>query len=786
MKRIIISLLSGMITHLSIAYSDQCSVTITILDQDAAELTGAYVEVSSIALKAVSDINGEVTFLLDQGKVYTINIHSVGFETLNRSITIPFSKSYRYSFELNESTTELEEVVIKGQSSEERILNQPHKAEFLNLDNIRSQPVEVVSIINQMPGMRIRQNGGAGSEVDISINGIGGKGVKVFIDEIPVYLLGAGYAINTISQGVIENIEVYKGTIPVKFGSDALGGVINIKTRQKNSDYLDLSYSYGSWNTHQTTLSVNKRFGKNQRFSIGVEGFQTYADNDYWMDDVDIVIDDLNNTEKGRARRFNDAFDSKLGRITLGARNLSWADEIQVFSSLSSVDREWQHGITAETPWGEPDSEEDSWSTAFSWKKFAGNDKWDISLSAGYIVNKLNFVDTARKIYFWDQNFVPKTLAGESGIFGNGTTPEVNTDTYFARQNFNYAVSKQHNLNLTLLYSKDALSASNPAFSQEDQEGLGEPQDLIKNYTGLALESRMLGSRLTNIVSVKHFYQRSKAISFEFDEVGPLEENTYSLFGYGDVIRYQITTNIVANLGYEFTIRQPDSDELFGDFIRIIPNPDLQAEESHNINAGLEWKDAEGKFNAGASFFYRNTSNKVFLVVANRASSQYKNISQVETNGIEINADYQLIDGLKIFFNGTYQNAIARDLDTNEGFSASSIGERIPNEPYLFANFITDYSIPQLPISRGEIKLRYSFNYVHSFLASWDQDAKQQANTPTQKIHNLSAVWLAPEERWSLGVECRNLSDARAFDNFNVQRPGRSIYVKARLFLEKL
>ncbi|TRX54327.1 TonB-dependent receptor [Fulvivirga sp. M361] len=775
-----------------LAQPNNANVKFKVLDSNKDKIPGAYVEVLGTDFKGISDTNGEVRFALELDRSYSIKVAYLGFEDLIHKVQISRNTT-SIRLNLKEKVTELDQVVIKGGSERDRVLKQPHKAAFISLENIRSQPVEVVNIINQMPGMRIRQNGGVGSEVNISINGIGGKGVKTFIDEIPVSLLGAGYSLNNISQGIIENIEVYKGTIPIKFGSDALGGVINITTRQKNSDYLDLSYSYGSWNTHQTTLGLNKRFGKDRKFGVSLEGFQTYSNNNYWMDDV-LVKDELTskpgitNTKRGRARRFNDTFDSKLVRLTIGARNLSWADEIQLHSTLSNVDREWQHGVTAENPWGEAFSEEDSWSTALTWKKFGKDDRWDINLSSGFITNQLAFVDTTRKTYRWDQSFEPRPsgLQGESGIFSNGTTPLVDKETYFIRQSANLAIDKQHSLNLTALFTRDALRAANRAFSQENQQGLGEPQYLLKNYTGLALQSELFHSALTNIISVKHFYQQSEAISFEFDEVGPTEQNVYSMFGYGNVLQYHINPSIVANLGYEFTVRQPDSDELFGDFIRIIPNPGLRPEESQNINSGIGWTSKNKKIKVGSSFFYRNTSNKVFLIVADRANSQYENLSRVETTGVEINGSFQPISTLKFSLNATYQNAIAKELDTSRGFSTSSIGERVPNEPYFFSNFIADYSIPKLPVSKGKIKLLYSLNYVNSFLIAWDQNAIDQSNTPSQTIHNLSAAWLAPKEKWSVGFECRNLFDALAFDNFEVQKPGRSFYVKARIFLERI
>lgn len=634
--------------------------------------------------------------------------------------------------------------------------------------------------------MRIRQNGGAGSDVNISINGIGGKGVKIFIDELPSYLLGAAYDINYISQGIIQNIEIYKGTIPVKFGSDGLGGLINITTRQKNSEYLDASYSYGSWNTHQANFSANRRFGENDRFNISLDAFYTYSDNNYFMEDVDVFEEDGVNITKGRGRRFNDSFESRLAKASVGARNLSWADDFQIFSAISKIDKGVQHGVTAINPWGDTFSEETSWSSALTWRKFDKREKWDIGVSFGYVFSEFNFVDSVGRTYFWDQNFNTRPVSSEFGFYANGNTPEIDTDTFFARQSFNFAFSNEHKINLTSLFTRDAILAANPALDDMDQDDLDNPQYLTKNYTGLALESNLLDSRLTNIVSIKHFYQESDAIDVVFDDIGDLEKNRYSLFGYGDVIRFQMTDKLTTSLGYEYTIRQADSEELFGDFIAIDPNPSIRPEESHNINAGLNWETGDGKFEVAAAFFYRSISDKIFLQAGGQNTrARYTNLSATEVQGLEFTLKYSPLQFWNFEANATYKDEILKDVVENSGISESSLGARIANDPYFFANLITDYSIPNLSAISGELKLFYSLNYIHEFFPTW-AEARVRATIPSQTIQNVSAVWMSPEERWSLGVECRNLFNELAFDNYSVQRPGRSFYIKARIFLQKL
>src|SRR5690606_14882056 len=87
-----------------------------------------------------------------------------------------------------------------------------------------------------------------------SLNGFSGKSVKFFLDGIPMDNFGPALSLNNFPSNMAERIEIYKGVVPISLGADALGGAVNIITRS-NSNYLDASYSVGSFNTHQLGLN---------------------------------------------------------------------------------------------------------------------------------------------------------------------------------------------------------------------------------------------------------------------------------------------------------------------------------------------------------------------------------------------------------------------------------------------------------------------------------------------------------------------------------------------------
>lgn len=79
---------------------------------------------------------------------------------------------------------------------------------------------------------------------------------------------------------------MYSGVVPIEFGADALGGVVNIitnKAKLTNRFTLDASYSYGSFNTHKTYVKFGQTMAKSG-FMYSINAYQNYSDNNYKID----------------------------------------------------------------------------------------------------------------------------------------------------------------------------------------------------------------------------------------------------------------------------------------------------------------------------------------------------------------------------------------------------------------------------------------------------------------------------------------------------------------------
>src|SRR5690606_32613577 len=91
---------------------------------------------------------------------------------------------------------------------------------------------------------------------------------------------GSSYTVNNLPTSLIKRIDVYKGVVPVDLGADALGGAINVVSDNKNKSFLEASYGYGSFNTHQAVIH-GQYTNPTNNLTARLSGFYTYSDNNY-------------------------------------------------------------------------------------------------------------------------------------------------------------------------------------------------------------------------------------------------------------------------------------------------------------------------------------------------------------------------------------------------------------------------------------------------------------------------------------------------------------------------
>ena len=103
----------------------------------------------------------------------------------------------------------------------------------------------------------------------MSIHGLEGKRVAIYIDGFPLNSPDGSFDINDIPIDAIKYIEIYKGIVPAEYGSDGLGGAINDVTIGDEGDLVGCTQEFDSFGTAKTLVSVTKTLDKTGMQIVG-------------------------------------------------------------------------------------------------------------------------------------------------------------------------------------------------------------------------------------------------------------------------------------------------------------------------------------------------------------------------------------------------------------------------------------------------------------------------------------------------------------------------------------
>jgi iron complex outermembrane receptor protein len=139
-------------------------------------------------------------------------------------------------------TQDLETIVITGNLSAQKLKETGRNILVINQDEIQRYPVNSLDeLLKILPGIEVQQRGPQGAQSDIIIRGGTFQQVLVVIDGIRINdpLTGHFSSYIPIHPNEIDRIEILKGSTSGVFGPDAVGGVINIITKQFQEKYIN-------------------------------------------------------------------------------------------------------------------------------------------------------------------------------------------------------------------------------------------------------------------------------------------------------------------------------------------------------------------------------------------------------------------------------------------------------------------------------------------------------------------------------------------------------------------
>ena len=704
-------------------------------------------------------------------------------------LTVSGQTGQRQKSEMKDSVT-LAGVTVTGKSTTQRLREGALAVSAIDVSPLTGSINTLKGLIDRTAGVKLREEGGLGSDFDLSINGMSGNSVRYFMDGVPLDTKGTGVTLSNLPISIIDRIEIYKGVVPTWLNSDALGGAVNIVTNRKHKNYLDASYGLGSFHTHKADLSGQyiMKNGLTLRPTLAVN----YSKNDYMMHDVEVWDEASRMFLKSNRRRFHDDYFSLFAQLEAGVTDKPWADEFFVHVSYNKTNKELQTGQVQTRVIGMAEREGSAWSVGARYQKqefllkrlsasLSFSHTWDHSITA----------DTAARKYDWNGDYI---VSARNEINGRSfSMRHFKRPVTLVKTDLKYTFNEHHLLNLNYAMNR----TGNNRWDTADETFVPANDVLAKHIIGLSYNQVFLNGRMSNTFFLKDYINYLSVEQTELSFITLSDEmqgsHTQNSLGGGAGLRLELTPLLAVKASYEHSVRLPLARELLGNGSTVYANLALKPEKSDNINLGLFGTHRSGLHTLyyEANGFLRFVDNYIQAEITEKEGTmQYVNEPAVHIKGLEGEVRYDWNRRLQLTANISWQDARNRQRYKTDGKPSAIFDNQVPNRPWLFASAEVRYDASKLaarllPLT-SHLYLAADYQWVHWYFLSWEAYGNKdtKARIPEKSIVGANITYTWHRDRYSLSLDCQNLFDQTVYDNYKLQKPGRTLFAKFRLFLQ--
>lgn len=771
-----ILLTACIIGQLFVAHAQQKPTVIAgvVQDEKGSPIDFATVVLVDTKKSDLTNEQGEFKLKMGAGGTYKLKIQHVSYESAELSVKVEEGAQVHKKIVLKAKEAILDDVVLQVKSPVEKVRESAYNVIAIDAKPLYNSSLDVSGALDRVSGVKVRKDGAEGSDYTFSMNGFSGRHIRFFLDGVPMEGFGSEFKINNIPITMVDRIEVYKGVVPVEFGSDALGGAVNIITNKSKETKIDASFATGSFNTYKSHLNVSKVFDNGMTFQVNA--FQNYSDNNY---KVYVPVENLKtgvvSKKKEWVKRFNDRFQTATVVAKVGVLDKSYADRLLVGFTYGEGKKGVQTGTIMEKVFGQKKRRSITIMPSLEYsKRNLFTDGLDIAITSTYNAGYNQNIDTTRYRYNWAGQRVDSKKKGESG--GGPSLVKFFDHNGSTTANVSYRVNDKHAFSLNnVIYYFNRKTEDPLAVKETESEKKSETtRRSLKNITALSYRYNILDNFNVSIFG-KHYSIKHTYLS---------ESTSVDKSGYGIAATY-LWQDFQVKSSFEKTYRLPTDSELFGDGDMVWGNTDLKPEAGNNYNFNLSYSKVVDKVHAvfaDAGFVYRKTEDYIRrnpYGSGSRASSV--NIGGVESIGLNVEARYVYNDFLQLGGSLTTQSirskqkyAIGSDVPN------AYYDERIPNEPYFFGALDAGLLFKDLGKKGNNLNLGYNLRYIDHYSYDFSSIGAEPIWIPSQVVHDLSASYSLFDKRLHLTVEANNVFDKLAYDNYSFQKPGRSFMFKIR------
>lgn len=674
-------------------------------------------------------------------------------------------------------TGEVIEVTGRYRAEADQMRESSEAVQVVTTEVAQRESADLGEVLARSEGIAVQRSGGLGSDERFSLNGLTDDQIRFFVDGVPLEAAGYGPSLANVPVNLVERIEVFRGVVPVRFGADALGGALNLVTaQQQRGSQASASYQLGSFGTHRLTLSARGEHAPSGAY-VRASGFYDTTANDYQVD-VE-VPNEVGRLEQASVRRFHDDYRAFGGSLEIG-RMSEDGEHASLRGYVHGFSKDLQHNLVMTVPYGEVTHGGRAIGAVARYRRELAP-ALALSTVLGYAYRRTDFEDLGVCVYDWFGACLrERPRPGEIG----GAPDDLSLFDHhgLARLHLDWSVRDGHALRLSLAPSLVSRTGEDHLASPDARDPLAAERDLYTAVGGLEYQLGDIDDAVENTLFLKAYGQIARAEELLPGGVLDRADRDTLRVGAGDGIRYRFVDWMWMKASYEFATRLPGAEELFGDGVRVIDNLELAPETSHNLNLGLA-VDVRGT-PAGAFYLdaggFGRFARDLILLLGNDQVFSYQNVFAARALGVQATGQWRAPgDHVTVQLGGTWQEL--RN-DSPEGAFGEFDGDRLPNRPYLFGHARATVHMRGLLRDGDDLSLSWTTRYVHAFFRGWESaglmEFKQEV--PSQLVHGagLNLAWEWQQRLLSFSLEAHNLADARVYDVFGVQRPGRSLFAK--------
>jgi len=590
----------------------------TVTDKkDGNPIVGATISIPDLKIGVAADSNGKYAINGLPRGVYLLQITAVGYGTFSQRVD--FNKTSVLDVQLALSTMESNEIVVTGVSKATLLKRAPIPIVAVGKSYIdqHSASGNVIDEVANLPGVSAVTTGPNISKP--FIHGLGYNRVVTLEDGIRQegQQWGDEHGIE-VDQNSIDRIEIIKGPASLSYGSDAIGGVVNLITPPPVPDGKILGYASGTYGTNNGLISGTMRLqGNNNGLVWGTQISQKIAK-------------DYQDQHDGRVWATN--FNEKDARAMIGV-NKSWGysylnasifDDLQAIpdGSRDSLTRKFTKQITDSDTYRPivPESELNSYGIPVLHQHvqlYRVYDNSNFAIGKGTLAVNLGWQYSHRREYTHPQD------ASTPGL-----NLELHTYTYDFKYNFTIGNDVETTVGVNGMYQVNALGYSTdfpiPAYHQFD---IGPFVVLKKSFGNLDIsgggrvDSRSFSGQAAYIDTVKAYYPTLYTGSNPLGTPNVVQQFTalhkdFSGFSGSAGATYNFSNSFLAKANIARGFRAPSIAELSangpdpGSQIYHVGNSDFKPEFSVQEDVGVAL--TLPKVSASASVFDNNIQNYIF------------------------------------------------------------------------------------------------------------------------------------------------------------------------------